>query len=260
MWSPWVNWGLSFIVIGILIIFLKWIYHASGQTIKEYLKFVLPLFVITLILLIINNFSSIKAHGKEVYFGSFSTLFCYYLIGTVIYFWRDSLNFMKNLRRIRKTYYPMYFFTISIGYVSGYVDINDWKFLTQFTAFIVFLDLTIFRTPSINKIWNAEFQQEDSIRKTIEENETLISYITKKIDAFAEIIDKTEIYFEPIAVPSNWDGYKKELLKYVNMYGSKFNFDIALFPFEIAAHDAEKAKSNILSVMTDIERYHGCTI
>lgn len=161
--------------------------------------------------------------GGNVYFGTFFLIFIGYLIQAVRDFRKDPEKFSDDIWKIRKTFYVLYLILTGLGIIAGYIDFRDWKILTQLTAFVVFVDLAVFQTPSITKIWSAEFQHRGKIEKAIEGNVEFINSTTTKIKILSEVINQTEEYFAPIThVPQQWRSFQQELKTYLSLYTSKF--------------------------------------
>ncbi|ULO07156.1 type II toxin-antitoxin system SpoIISA family toxin [Paenibacillus sp. 19GGS1-52] len=192
-------------------------------------------------------------NGGDVYFGLFFTTFIIYLIYEVLKFRKDPERFTEDVWKIRKTYYVMYLVLAATGFIAGYLSFRDWKTMTQLTAFVVFVDLAVFQTPSITKIWSAEFQHRGKIEKVIEGNVEFINSTAIKFQAFSDVIKQTESYFSPITViPQNWNAYQKELKQYVGLYTSKFRFRLELFPFKVEV-DETHTKDNLRNALNRLE-------
>lgn len=123
------------------------------------------------------------------------------------------------------------------------IDIKDWKTLVELTALFVFIDLAVFQTPDILKIWNAEFQHTHYVRNIIKANEETIGYNSKKVECFTEVIGKTEQHFNTRNAPTQWRQYKDELRTYLNLYADTFQFHVSIFEFAITS-DTEALTSS----------------
>jgi hypothetical protein len=178
--------------------------------------------------------------GSKAYYGFFFVSIVIYIIYATHSFRKDPEKFTDDIWKLRKVLYVLFLIVISIGIVLGYVDFRDWKILLQLTAIIIFVDLAVFQTPSITKIWNAEFQHRSKIEKTIEVNVEFIASTGMKLQIFSDAIKKTEDYFDPIStIPNNWNSYQRELKRYLSLYTSEFRFRLELFPFQLGVDEAE---------------------
>jgi hypothetical protein len=209
---------------------------------------------------VIGQLKKLHIQGVKVFFGSFFLILVGFLICSVRTFYKNPDDYTEKVWGLRKTFYVMYLTLIAIGIVVGYIDFRDWKLLTQLTALIVFVDLAVFQTPSITKIWNAEFHHRVKIEKTIEVNMEFINSTTTKIDVFSNVINQTEDYFAPKEETLNgWRAYRQELKEYLHLYTSNFRFRIELFSFKIDDQD-ENTKQNITNALKQAEVFHSYKI
>lgn len=172
-------------------------------------------------------------------------------------YWTEKYE--ENLQFLRKFLYVIYLLFGLIGFLVGEFEVNDWKLLLELTAVFVFIDLSIFQTPNILKIWNAEFQHSDYLKRIIKENNEAISSTANKIQKFTEIIGISADYFTEDMVPNNWDEYKKELTKYLNKYTDTFQFHLAMFPFDTTIDD-DDLKQSIKNAFRELELCYNLTI
>lgn len=114
-----------------------------------------------------------------IYFGFISAVILLIVL-SLIYFWWRTDKYVENLQAIRKSYYVLFFLLICLGIFSDQLQIVDWKTILSFVCAAVFLDIAVFQTPDILKIWNTEFQHSNYIRKTIRKNEEVLGYNAKK--------------------------------------------------------------------------------
>ncbi|UZN01440.1 type II toxin-antitoxin system SpoIISA family toxin (plasmid) [Lysinibacillus sp. MHQ-1] len=77
-------------------------------------------------------------------------------------------KYVEEQQFIRRFFYFIFVVFLIAGVLTEEIDITDWKILTVFIIFSVFVDLTILQTPDITKFWNAEFQQSSYIKRTIQ--------------------------------------------------------------------------------------------
>ncbi|HLS59715.1 MAG TPA: type II toxin-antitoxin system SpoIISA family toxin [Virgibacillus sp.] len=70
---------------------------------------------------------------------------------------KKTNRYKENLYHYHKTLY--FIFVMIIGALSLFhiIDKKDWQYLLIGAAMIVFIDIAIFSTPPIKKIWNTEF-------------------------------------------------------------------------------------------------------
>lgn len=186
-----------------------------------------------------------------IYF-SFISVIILLIVLSLVYFWWRTDKYVENLQAIRKSFYVLFFLLICLGVFSTQIQINDWKTLLTFVCAAVFLDIAVFQTPDILKIWNTEFQHSNYIRKTIRKNEEVLGYNAKKVQNFTEVISKTADHFMDRNPPQFWRQYRDELRAYLNLYADTFQFHIAIFPFAISAN-GEELQENVETAFNSVE-------
>ncbi|MCD7036174.1 type II toxin-antitoxin system SpoIISA family toxin [Metabacillus sp. GX 13764] len=191
----------------------------------------------------------------SVFFG----LLILYLLFTVVFYWISSIRFAAAAGRLRKTLYALFLLSVCAGFLSGELDVQNWEQLAVLAVFVVFIDLSIYQTPNILKIWNAEFQQDDTIRKTIEKNEETLGYIGKKSICYSQILQESEGYFSAKTPASDQDSYAAELTVYLEQYLNAFGFKAAFFFFDDASSE-ESLRENISGAFSMLEMRHNLSI
>lgn len=176
-------------------------------------------------------------------------------------------KYIENLQMLRRFFYAIFVVGISIGLMLEKINLEDWKQLLELTALFVFIDLAVFQTPDILKIWNAEFKHDNYIRKIIKKNEEIISYNSRKIECFTDIVlNKSFNYLNNIPLHLEFDDYKEDLKKFLEFYTGTFQIDVAIFEFESRLDvDSEELHSNfsnldIKQAFTRIEQCYNKTI
>jgi hypothetical protein len=185
-------------------------------------------------------------------FYSFLTAIILLVVLSLLYFWWRTDKYVENLQAIRKSYYVLFFLLICLVFFSNQLQIVDWKTILSFVCAAVFLDIAVFQTPDILKIWNTEFQHSNYIRKTIRKNEEVLGYNAKKVQNFTEVISKTAEHFIDRNPPQHWRQYREELRTYLNLYADTFQFHIAIFPFAISTN-GEELKENVNIAFNSVE-------
>lgn len=186
----------------------------------------------------------------------FFIVFLLFLFVTLVYFWRDTDGYVENMQSIRKTYYVLFIFAITIGIMREEIKLDDWQLLLQFGALFVFVDIAVFQTPDVLKIWNTEFQHSNYIRKTIRKNEEVLGYNLKKVKNFTQVISDTNPYLSEVQNPEDWDAYQREMRKYLKRYTDTFQFHVSIFPFDINENDDE-LRRNVATAFNKVEmRYN----
>jgi Toxin SpoIISA, type II toxin-antitoxin system len=182
-----------------------------------------------------------------------------YVLFSLIYFSFFTDKYVENLQLLRKIFYVIYVVGVGLGIIFGEIDMSKWQELFYLTATFIFMDLAVFQTPDILKIWKAEFQHNNYIRKIIKKNEEIIGYNFKKVQRFTDVISITEDHFDTRNVPTQWRQYKDELRTYLNLYADTFQFHVSIFEFDTTA-DADLLKTSITHALNRVEQCYNQTV
>ncbi|PGS54231.1 type II toxin-antitoxin system SpoIISA family toxin [Bacillus sp. AFS041924] len=172
----------------------------------------------------------------KILFGVFAIL----LLIVLAFYWMDSKSFHNNLGRIRRTFYTVYLIFMAIGVITSKVDLQNWKLLTEITALVVFVDLSVFLCPNILKIWSAEFKYEDEVREALADSKQMILKSAKKVENFSRVIQETAAYFENKPIPQTIEEYESQLSDYLQLYSSTFGMAISFFMFNSPISEDDK--------------------
>jgi hypothetical protein len=177
------------------------------------------------------------------------------LLIVLAYYWMNSKGYHNNLGRIRRTFYTMFLLFVIYGFISGNIDYNDWKLLTQLAALALFVDLAVFQNPNILKIWNTELKHEDEVREALSESKKVILKNAKKVEKFSQIIQYTDVHFNERPIPVTMHEYKGQLKEYLELYSDTLSFSISFFLFDLPT-DEEQKKENIKTQIDNISIRH----
>ena len=98
---------------------------------------------------------------------SFSLFSCFMAIA-------KSSIFDLHLKNFRRSLYTLFLLSLGVGVITESINIEDWTYILSLTAIVVFIDLSVLLTPSILKIWQAEFLTgSEFLEATIKENEKI---------------------------------------------------------------------------------------
>ncbi|PET65357.1 hypothetical protein CN514_12185 [Bacillus sp. AFS001701] len=214
----------------------------------------LVIYVILLVLMFSIIFSLMflfHVSHLKVLFGGFSIL----LLIVLAFYWMDSKSFHNNLGRIRRTYYTLYLIVMAIGVITSNLDFKNWKFLTEISALVVFIDLAVFLCPNILKIWSAEFKYEDEVREALTESKQMILISAKKAENFSKVIQETVVSFENKPLPQSTEEYVNQLSEYLKLYSDTFGIAITIFIFDSPISEEDK-QNKIRSQITKMSIRH----
>src|SRR5690606_21070678 len=129
-----------------------------------------------------------------------------------------------------KGFYFTFFGVIGLSIVQGFIEPSNWALLLQLAAVAIFIDLTLFQTPGISKIWNTELNKEEHSLKKLIENNRLVSNNSTKALEFHEVI-ANDIF--SLNSPQNWEEYKEIILNYYSEYTKELNLSVHLIELEV---------------------------
>ncbi|WGG46503.1 type II toxin-antitoxin system SpoIISA family toxin [Rossellomorea sp. DA94] len=160
-------------------------------------------------------------------------------LANLVFFIFYPLKYHLSLRTLRKTLYTLFIGAISTGLLMDELQLSNWEFILTLTAIVIFMDLGILLTPSIMKIWSAEFQYTDYVEDIIKTNDKIHKAMVYRVEAVSEMIQKNNELLSPSR------GYtEQELKNYLDMYAEKFGFNVQIHRvrgIEFSADDVDPA-------------------
>ncbi|MGK7377532.1 type II toxin-antitoxin system SpoIISA family toxin [Planococcus sp. 1R117A] len=179
-----------------------------------------------------------------------------FLMVTFVIFLFKTETYYNNLLSFRKGFYLFFVSLLCILLIDQTIAVSDWQLLLQLAGAAIFLDLALFQTPDITKIWNAEFKQGEYTLKTLSENKRILRNNTTKVLAFHNVVAYTDNHLVSINPPENWAEYQERLRTYFSEYTDKMQLQVHLREVDTTTDDDELKRSMNQS-LTDIIRYHG---
>ncbi|NHM32487.1 type II toxin-antitoxin system SpoIISA family toxin [Neobacillus terrae] len=193
-------------------------------------------------------------------FKIFVSILLAFSIGNLVFFLVDNMKYHASLRALRKTLYTIFIGAVALGILMDEIKISNWQFLITLTAIVIFIDLSLILTPSIMKIWKAEFQYGDYVENVIEANNKIHRGTMRRVGTMSEMIQNAGTYFEEEAIPEpNAIFERDELEKYLKLYSDQYGFALQLWELAVEPFDAnlipseERAKMNNEELETYIE-------
>ncbi|WP_231710742.1 type II toxin-antitoxin system SpoIISA family toxin [Gracilibacillus suaedae] len=101
---------------------------------------------------------------------------------------KEDNRFTENLYQYRKTLYFLFVLAIGALWLVEIVSIDDWKKLVILAGMAVFIDIFVFSTPTIKKIWKTEFQSYDPLKTYIQENSLIEEKQQDKLNYFSQLL------------------------------------------------------------------------
>ena len=157
---------------------------------------------------------------------SFSLFSCFMAIA-------KSSIFDLHLKNFRRSLYTLFLLSLGVGVITESINIEDWTYILSLTAIVVFIDLSVLLTPSILKIWQAEFLTgSEFLEATIKENEKIQRAMVTKVGYMSVLVQDSLYYFQQKSVPDNEDEYLSELIKYLALYCDEFGLKVDLNQYQ----------------------------
>ena len=140
--------------------------------------------------------------------------------GVILYIsWAFKDFFKKNQQNLRKTWY--FFFIVGVVLLlndTGF-DLNEWKRYTLLAGMFIFVDLSLFLTPSIKKIGGAEMEQINEVESINEEMKKVIVQTQNRSLQFTDILDMMQISSFETQEWNEIESYQKSLEDFLYTYG-----------------------------------------
>ena len=144
-----------------------------------------------------------------------------------------SSIFDLHLKNFRRSLYTLFLLSLGVGVIAESINIEDWAYILSLTAIVVFIDLSVLLTPSILKIWQAEFLTgSEFLEATIKENEKIQRAMVTKVGHMSVLVQDSLYYFQQKSVPENEDEYLSELNKYLALYCEEFGLKVDLNQYQ----------------------------
>ncbi|MFE7062051.1 type II toxin-antitoxin system SpoIISA family toxin [Sutcliffiella sp. NPDC057660] len=149
----------------------------------------------------------------------------------LVFFIVKPLAYHLFLRTMRKALYTLFIVAVALGILMNEVAISNWQFLLTLTAIVIFMDLAILLTPSILKIWNAEFQYTDYVENIIKTNDKILRATINRVEVMSGMIQQADGYFNNHVFPLD-QSPKERLELYLDAYGRVFGFHVQVWEVE----------------------------
>lgn len=174
-----------------------------------------------------------------------------YLTLTLLVFLISTSQYYLHMISFRKGFYYTFFGIITLALSENLIDPTDWLLLLQLAGVAVFIDLTLFQTPGISKIWNTELNKEEHSLKRLIDNDRQVRNNSTKAFEFHNVII-SNVFKEHS--PKNWEDYKDVLLEYYSGYITALDFRVHLVPLEF--NQADNVYFNMDEAFQKVLRFH----
>ncbi|MGB6406712.1 MAG: type II toxin-antitoxin system SpoIISA family toxin [Planococcus donghaensis] len=174
-----------------------------------------------------------------------------YLFLTLLVFIISTSQYFLHMISFRKGFYFTFLGIITLALIENFLNPTDWLTLLQLAGVAVFIDLTLFQTPGISKIWNTELNKEEHSLKRLIENDRQVRNNSTKAVEFHRVI--TGNIFDSHS-PQNWSEYEEVLFRYYSEYIKDLGLRVQLFQLEFKP--VENIYINIDSTFDKMLKYH----
>ncbi len=161
-------------------------------------------------------------------------------LANLAFFIFKPLRYHVSLRTLRKTLYTLFIGAISLGLLLDEIRLSDWELILTLTAIVVFMDIALLLTPSIMKIWSAEFHYTDYVEEIIKANDKIHKAMVYRVEAMSEMIQTNS---ELLPFRNYTD---QELRNYLDLYAEKFGFDIQIHRIPLIEFSADDADPSVI--------------
>ncbi|OAT81860.1 hypothetical protein A6P54_10105 [Bacillus sp. MKU004] len=161
-------------------------------------------------------------------------------LANLAFFIFKPLRYHVSLRTLRKTLYTLFIGAISLGLLLDEIRLADWELILTLTAIVVFMDIALLLTPSIMKIWSAEFHYTDYVEEIIKANDKIHKAMVYRVEAMSEMIQTNS---ELLPFRNYTD---QELRNYLDLYAEKFGFVIQIHRIPLIEFSADDADPSVI--------------
>ena len=188
----------------------------KGYLNKMFLKTVIPIILVIVLFIIKKVWGDFILSFTQENKWFMLTGFC----AVILYIsWTFKDFYKKNQQNLRKTWY--FFFIVGVVLLlneTGF-DLNEWKRYTLLACMFIFVDLSLFLTPSIKKIGGAEMEQINEVESINDEMKKVIVQTQNRSLQFTDILDMLQISSFETQEWNEIESYQKSLEDFLYTYG-----------------------------------------
>lgn len=188
-------------------------------------------------------------------------IFLLLLVGSVVFYLWSKVLYEDNRIGIRKIYYGVLTIAVYILWATSKLPLNQVNELLVLVVSAVLIDLFIFQTPDITKIFNAELKQND-VAQNIKSKRATVIKLNEKIQEVNRIMPKAN---EPWSLDGLEDfdfsseKYEQFMLNYLNRFTEPFKMNLYMYYVESAVVEDE-FKDKIREAYEKIRKDHDFSI
>ncbi|UQZ77682.1 sporulation protein SpoIISA [Niallia circulans] len=193
---------------------------------KRILQIVLPIILIIVLFLV-----KLKWGNLIIDFINTNKWFLLIAFPAVILYisWTFKDFFKNHKQNFRRTWYFLFIVGIVLLLNHQGFNVKDWQRYTLLAGMFIFVDLTLFLTPSIKKIGGAEMEQINEVENVNEEMKKVIVQTQSRSLQFTDILDRMETSSFQTQEWNEIEGYRHSLEDFLYSYGETCRQVIIVF-------------------------------
>ncbi|SFF64446.1 Toxin SpoIISA, type II toxin-antitoxin system [Halobacillus alkaliphilus] len=158
-----------------------------------------------------------------------------FTIGNYLFFLWDQQEYWFSLPKIRKALYTLFVCGLAVGLLVGETHLSNWPFILTLTSVIVFMDLALLLTPSIMKLWKAEFEHHNDLQNIILTYEKVRKANYRRVETMSAMIQNAHNYFPEDYFPML--SRARDIEKYLKEYTDLYGISVQVSPLEVSPPD-----------------------
>lgn len=170
---------------------------------------------------------------------------------------KEDNRFNENLYQYRKTLYFLFVLLVGFLWLFKLIAIDNWQTLIILAGIVVFIDIFVFSTPTITKIWQTELQAYDPLKTYIQENSYIEEKQQNKLNYFSQMVQiapfvKSEIDKEKLP-------FLDTLGLFLNYYSTTFGLSVHLYEVLIKEDNGsieDALINNFVKILETIKQRH----
>lgn len=115
-----------------------------------------------------------------------------YLAYVVYLSWKKKVLFDKQIHNLRKVWYLILIFAFGIDFIANGFQAKEWQTILLYVSIFVFGDLAVFQTPTISKLWGAEFSNLQKIEDNTNELEKQANIGDARGGLYVELVEQID--------------------------------------------------------------------
>ncbi|CCG47377.1 hypothetical protein HBHAL_5042 [Halobacillus halophilus DSM 2266] len=155
-----------------------------------------------------------------------------FTIGNYLFFLWDQQKYWLSLTKIRKTLYTLFVSALAVGLLVRETHLSNWPFILTLTTIIIFMDLALLLTPSIMKLWKAEFEHNNDLQNIILTYEKVRKANYRRVETMSAMIQNAHNYFPEDYFPML--SRARDIERYLKEYTDLYGISVQVSPLEVS--------------------------